>query len=146
MEKALNSLHKSFASLSQEKQKYANMLIHDIESGDLIIEDNKSFMDYVTEYEKNAENDQIRKLSNAFGLDENKLRNIMSSPVTDSNINEYGRFDELLKTINLVKSKNTLEKIYNKQYKEYEVNIQVHEILRKFILDNGFDLDSLSNK
>ena len=70
----------------------------------------------------------------------------MSSPVTDSNINEYGRFDELLKTINLVKSKNTLEKIYNKQYKEYEVNIQVHEILRKFILDNGFDLDSLSNK
>ena len=146
LEKALNSLHKSFASLSQEKQKYANMLIHDIESGDLIIEDNKSFMDYVTEYEKNAENDQIRKLSNAFGLDENKLRNIMSSPVTDSNINEYGRFDELLKTINLVKSKNTLEKIYNKQYKEYEVNIQVHEILRKFILDNGFDLDSLSNK
>ena len=49
-------------------------------------------------------------------LDENKLRNIMSSPVTDSNINEYGRFDELLKTINLVKSKNTLEKIYNKRF------------------------------
>lgn len=146
LEKALNSLHKSFASLSQEKQKYANMLIHDIESGDLIIEDNKSFMDYVTEYEKNAENDQIRKLSNAFGLDENKLRNIMFSPVTDSNINEYGRFDELLKTIDLVKSKETLEKIYNKQYKEYEVNIEVHEILRKFILDSGFDLDSLSNK
>lgn len=146
LEKALNNLHKSFASLSQEKQKYANMLIHDIESGDLIIEVNKTFMDYVTEYEKNAEDDQIRKLSNAFGLDENRLRNIMSSPVTASNINEYGRFDELLKTIDLVKSKNTLEKIYNKQYKEYEVNIEIHEILRKFILDNGFDLDTLNNK
>lgn len=144
LEKALNSLHKSFASLSQKKQKYANMLIHDIESGDFIIEDNKTFMDYVTEYEKNAENDQIKILSNAFGIDENKLRSIMSSPVTASNINEYGRFDELLKTVDLVKSKNTLEKMHNKQYKEYEVNIEVHEILRKFILNNGFDLETIN--
>ena len=144
LELALNNLHKSFASLSQDKQKYANMLIHDIESGDLLIEDNKTFLDYITEYEKNAENDQIKRLSNAFGLDESKLRSILNSPVTESNINEYGRFDDLLKTINLEKSKETLEKMYNKQYKLYEVNIAVHEILRRFILESGFDIETLN--
>lgn len=70
LENSLNSLHKSFASLSQEQQKYANMIIHDIESGDLIIEENKSIMDYITQYATNAENDQIRMLAQAFDLDE----------------------------------------------------------------------------
>lgn len=143
IELALNSLHKSFASLPQEKQKYANMLIHDIESGDIIIDENKTFMDYVTEYETNAENDQIRKLSSAFGIDETKLRNIMTSSTNESNINEFGRYEELLKTVNLEQSKNTLEKLYGKELKTYEINLKVDEILRKFILEDGFDIDSL---
>ena len=143
IELALNSLHKSFASLPQEKQKYANMLIHDIESGDIIIDENKTFMDYVTEYETNAENDQIKKLSSAFGIDEIKLRNIMTSSTNESNINEFGRYEELLKTVNLEQSKNTLEKLYGKELKTYEINLKVDEILRKFILEDGFNIDSL---
>ena len=146
IESALNNLHKSFASLPQDKQKYANMLIHDIESGDLIIDDNKSFMDYVTQYELNAENDQIKKLSVAFGIDESKLRNIMKLSITAQNLNEYGRFDELLKTINIEQARESLQKIYNKEIAIWEANIKVADILRKFILQGGFDLNSLVEK
>ena len=146
IELALNNLHKSFASLPQDKQKYANMLIHDIESGDLIIDDNKSFMDYVTQYESNAENDQIKKLSVAFGIDENKLRNLMKLSITAHNLNEYGRFDELLKTINIEQARESLQKIYNKEIAIWEANIKVADILRKFILQGGFDLNSLVEK
>ena len=146
IELALNNLHKSFASLPQDKQKYANMLIHDIESGDLIIDDNKSFMDYVTQYESNAENDQIKKLSVAFGLDESKLRNLMKLSITAQNLNEYGRFDELLKTINIEQARESLQKIYNKEIAIWEANIKVADILRKFILQGGFDLNSLVEK
>ena len=146
IELALNNLHKSFASLPQDKQKYANMLIHDIESGDLIIDDNKSFMDYVTQYESNAENDQIKKLSVAFGIDESKLRNLMKLSITAQNLNEYGRFDELLKTINIEQARESLQKIYNKEIAIWEANIKVADILRKFILQGGFDLNSLVEK
>lgn len=146
IESALNNLHKSFASLPQDKQKYANMLIHDIESGDLIIDDNKSFMDYVTQYELNAENDQIKKLSVAFGIDESKLRNLMKLSITAQNLNEYGRFDELLKTINIEQARESLQKIYNKEIAIWEANIKVADILRKFILQGGFDLNSLVEK
>lgn len=142
-DKVLNELHKSFASLPQTKQKYANILIHDIENGDIIIEENKSFMDYITEYETQIENNQIKKISNLFGLDENKLRNIMSSLITENNINEYGRFDDLIRTVNIEKAKETLQKIYDQDLKIYEVSMEIHEILRKFILLGGFDLTEL---
>lgn len=145
LEKALNSLHKSFASLSQEQQKYANMIIHDIESGDLIIEDNKSFMDYITQYATNAENDQIRKLAQAFDLDENKLRNMMTLPISAKNLNEYGRFDDLLNSVNYDIARKSLEEIYGRTIEVWEAHIEVQKILRDFILQGGFDLKSLNN-
>lgn len=146
LEKALNSLHKSFASLSQEQQKYANMVIHDIESGDLIIEDNKTFMDYITQYATSAENDQIKKLANSFGLDENKLRNMMKLPISANNINEYGRFDDLLRTVDEIKAKETLEKLYNRSFEIWESNMETQKILREFILKGGFDLNKTIEK
>lgn len=145
LEKALNSLHKSFASLSQEQQKYANMIIHDIESGDLIIEDNKSFMDYITQYATKAENDQIRKLAQAFDLDENKLRNMMTLPISAKNLNEYGRFDDLLNSVNYDFARKSLEEIYGRTIEVWEAHIEVQKILRDFILQGGFDLKSLNN-
>ena len=145
-ENALQNLHKSFASLSQEKQKFANMLIHDIESGDLIIDENKTFMDYITEYELNAENDQIRQLSTEFGLNENLLRKMMSLSITEQNINEYGRFDDLLRTVDREKAKASLEKIYLKEIALWESNILVDKILRRFVLQGGFDLKDINKK
>ena len=119
------------------------MLIHDIESGDIVIDENKSFMDYITEYEVNAENNQIRKLSNAFGVSEEKLKNIMATTTSMTNINEFGKYEDLLKTLDLEKAKKTLEKIYNRELKKYEVNLKVDEILREFIVNDGFDIETI---
>ena len=143
LENSLNSLHKSFASLSQEQQKYANMIIHDIESGDLIIEENKSIMDYITQYATNAENDQIRMLAQAFDLDEKKLRNMMALSINAKNLNEYGRFDDLLNSVNIDTAKRSLEEIYGRTIEVWEAYMEVQKILRNFILQGGFDLKSL---
>ena len=112
-------------------------------TGGFTIDENRSFMDYVTEYETNAENDQIRKLSSAFGIDEYKLRNIMISTTSEANLNEFGKYEELLDTVNLEQSKATLEKMYGRELKTYEINLKVDELLRKFILEDGFDIDSV---
>ena len=137
----LKDLHKSFASLTQEQQKYANMLLHDIDSGDITIDNSKTFMDYILEYATKAENDQIRKLSNKLGLDENKLRLLMKSPITSSNINEYGRFDDLVKTVNIDLAKKYFDDISGRDLSRFEVNIEITELLTIFILSNGIDID-----
>lgn len=44
IEQAKAELHKTFAALTQEEQKYANIFLHDIERGDVIAEDGKRFV------------------------------------------------------------------------------------------------------
>ncbi len=137
--KNLNDLHKAFATLSQDEQKYANIFLHDIQSGNVDIVEGKSFMDYVTEYQKNAENDIIRQISQGLGLDENKLRNLINSDIDNGNINEFGRFDDLRKTIDIDKAKEYFEKIENREIPIFEVNLKIDKLLRKFIIDGNLE-------
>ena len=137
LESRLNDLHKSFATLNQEEQKFANIFLHDIQSGNVEIIEEKSFMDYITEYQKKAENDLIRQISNGLGLDENKLRNLINSNVDDTNINEFGRFDDLKSTIDIDKAKAYFEQLENREIFIFEVNLKVDKLLRKFIIDGS---------
>ncbi|MDQ7068115.1 MAG: hypothetical protein Q9M40_09160 [Sulfurimonas sp.] len=105
IKKTLDELHKSFASLSQEEQKYANILLHDIQSGNITIDENRTFKEYVTEYQANAENSQIARLVELFGLDGTRIKEMLNSDITETNLNDYGRFDELKNSVDKAKAK-----------------------------------------
>ncbi len=143
LQQTLDELHKSFASLTQEEQKYANLFIHDVQSGDVEIEANKTFRDYVTEYQKNAKDDEISKLVAIFGLDKSKLTVLMNTDVTEANLNEYGRFDELKNTVDKARAKVYFEKLEGSTIPLYKINIRVDNLLEKFILSGGFEVDGL---
>ena len=145
LEKSLNELHKSFASLSQDEQKYANILIHDIDSGSIELDSNKTFMDYIYEYSNKEKNDEIKDLCEILGYDESSLRNLMSQVITEKNIDDFGRFEKLSKTINMEKAKQYFDRIENKNLQPFEVYIKGQQILRRFILENGFDINIDSN-
>lgn len=140
IEDALNELHKSFAMLSAEEQKFANIFLHDVQSGDVTLVAGKSFRDYITEYQFQAQEDGIHDLAEALGLDETKLRQLMNTQVTVNNINEFGRFDELLATVDKFKAKQYLEAKDGVAIPPFKVNIRVDAMLRKFILSNGKEL------
>jgi type I restriction enzyme R subunit len=140
MQTVLNNLHKSFASLTQEEQKYANIFLHDVQSGNVTIEANKTFRDYITKYQFNAKNDEIKKISNILGLDEEKLREMMNLGKSKSNINEYGHFDDLKETVDKSKAKQYFERLEGKSLAAFKVNIKVHNLLQKFIIEDGFEV------
>lgn len=140
IENALNDLHKYFASLTEEQQKYANMVIHDLQNGDLVADSTKTFIDYINEYQANTENDRIHHLAIAFGLDEVALRKLMNLKVTEHNLNEYGRFARLLASVDKKKAREWLEGKYSKNLKLFEINQQTDALIRKFILEGGFDI------
>lgn len=140
IEQAENELHKTFAMLSQEEQKYANIFLHDIQRGDVNIAEGKTLRDYINEYLSKAKNDQIHRLTLAIGVDEEKLRNIMSLRLNETNINEFGRYEELKKTIDKVKAMEYFEKTEGIKIIPPKVNIKVDNLLRKFILSGGFDI------
>lgn len=140
IEQAETELHKTFAMLSQEEQKYANIFLHDIQRGDVQLESGKTFRDYITEYLSKAKDDQIHMIVNVLGLDETMLRNIMSLKLNDNNINEFGRFDELKKTVDKAKAKEYFEKVEGTKIIPPKVNVKVDNLLRKFILSDGVNI------
>ncbi len=140
VQKTLDELHKSFASLSQEDQKYANIFIHDVQSGEVTLDNEKTFREYITEYQSNAKNSELDKLCHIFGLDEAKLKNMMNSGITKSNINEYGRFDELKDSVDKAKAKVYFEELGGTTVPIFKVNMKVHKLLQYFIINGGFDL------
>ena len=141
IEQARAELHKTFAGLTQEEQKYANIFLHDTERGDVIPEPGKTLRDYITEYLYTAKDDQIHHFANAFGMDEEKLRDMMSLGLTEANINEFGRFDELRKSVDKEKAKKFLEAYEHTKLIPPKVNMKTDQLLRKFILSGGFEVN-----
>ena len=140
-EGALNDLHNTFATLNQEEQKYANIFLHDLQRGDVFLEEGKTFRDYITDYQFKAKNDQIHRVSVHLGVDENKLRAIMSLKLVESNLNEFGRYDELKQTIDKKKAKDYFEKIEGIKIIPPKVITKADILLRDFILIGGFDIE-----
>lgn len=138
--KAVEELHKTFAALSQEEQKYANIFLHDIQRGDVNLTEGKTIRDYISEYLSKAKDDQIHKISVVLGLDEKKLRDIMSLHLNSSNLNEFGRYDDLKKTVDKQKAKEYFEKIEGAKIIPPKVNIKVDNLLREFILNGGHEI------
>lgn len=138
--KTLDELHSSFATLSQEEQKYASVFLHDIERADIIVQENKTLRDYITEYQAKAKNDQIVKCARIFGLNESKLRAFMSYNISAKSINEFGKFDDLKSSIDLTKARIYFEEIEKIKLSIPEIHMKIDSFLRKFILQGGFEI------
>lgn len=140
LDDTLKALHKSFATLTHEQQVFAKLFMNDINSGDVEIEEGKSFMDYITEYQQKAENNQIGKLCDTFGIDKQKLKKIMNLQQDNDKITDVGGFEEIKNSIDIEKAKNYFEKLTGKEYDIFDVNIDAYDLLFKFIISGGFEI------
>ncbi len=135
-------LHRSFATLNQEEQKIAEIFLHDVERGDVTLEDGETFRDYITSYSRRKKNDQVSKLVSALGIDEAQLTAMMTLNLSEKNLNEFGRFDNLKKTVDKSKAKQFFDKQEGKPIPPFKVNMRVSDLLKRFILEGGFDIDA----
>jgi len=148
IQKIVSELHKSFATLTQEEQKIANIFLNDVQRGDVTPEDGKTFRQYITEYQANAKNVQITELVNVLGKTESgniaafntKLSRLMNTGVTEANINEFGRFDDLKNCVDKSKAKAYFEKLEGTSISVFHGNRKTSELLQRFIISGEFDL------
>lgn len=138
-EATLAELHRSFTSLSQADQKIAEIFLHDIQRGDVQIDSLHTFRDYLTDYKAQAKNKEIAAIASGLGLDQAKLITQVNTHVTDANLNEYGRFDDLRKTVDRQKAKAYFEGLEGKSLPMSRVNIKISQLLRDFLLRGGIE-------
>jgi type I restriction enzyme R subunit len=137
---ALGLLHGSFATLTQEQQRYAELVIHAVQRGELAIEPGKTFMDYINDFQVRGKNDQVTALVEAVGVDEAKLCEFMARHPTDATINEYGRFDALKNSCDTKKAAAYFAAKEGKPILPFQVAMRLDRFLREFIIKGGFDL------
>ena len=146
LENTLEELHKSFAFLSQEDQKFANLFLHDVQTSDAHLEPGKSFHDYIVEYAKNAKSEQVHRVVKYLGLSEKLLTGMMEAHVTKNKLNEYGRFDALKATVVREKAQEYFTKVDGKKLPPFMVNNRVDKLLTDFILSDGCDIPDPDKK
>ena len=135
-------LHKTFATLGVEEQKFATLVLHDMQNGDLIHIEGYNLRDYINEYMKRAKNDQIHKLAESFGLNEDLLRQMISVRTDEATINEYGRLDALKSSVDPQKARMFFETKEGKKLPTPKINIKLDKMLRDFIINGGFEINT----
>ena len=128
-------LHRSFASLSQDEQRYADIFLHEVELGTASLEQGKTFKDYIVDYQSRAQNDSIHEVAQHLRLEESLLREMNNLHLTLGNINEYNRFDKLVASVDLEKAKRFFEQETETEMNNFEVNLELDEYLRKFLVE-----------
>lgn len=146
IQSSLDELHSAFASLTKEEQKYANVFLNDVRRGAIEVDPEKNFRVYITEYMSKGKDDQIKSIVVTLGVDEYLLREMMNTRITESNINEYGRFDKLKNTLNMEMAKAYFEVKENSSLPMFRVNIKAGALLEKFIIEGGFELEEGENE
>ena len=124
---ALEELHHSFATLSKEDQKFAELFLHDVQSGDIKLDPNLALSDYITTYKQKDANDKVLKVIKDLGLDGNLLRAMLARKYTRENL-DLGKFNALKATVDKEKAK-----VYFKEDRMIFLNKRIDEFLREFI-------------
>ena len=124
---ALEELHHSFATLSKEDQKFAELFLHDVQSGDIKLDPNLALSDYITTYKQKDANDKVLKIIKDLGLDGDLLRAMLARKYTSENL-DLGRLNDLKETVDREKAK-----VYFNEDRIFYLNIRIDEFLRELI-------------
>ena len=98
-ESLLNEIHGYYCLLSREQQAAADYLLAKIKSGEIVVQGNETLENLLEKYLKDQKEEQIDQFVEITGVDKKQLVDFINSSVTDGNLNAYGRFDSLKKTI-----------------------------------------------
>ena len=77
----------------------------------------------------------------ALGIDGELLAAMAALDLAESNINEFGRFDDLKDSVDKARAKAFFEQKEGKTLPLFKVNTRAAALLKKFILEGGFDID-----
>ena len=139
IEKMRIELYKSFAILPAEEQKFAKIIITQIQHGEFIPVAGKKFYDYICDLVCEKQNTQMHRFATTFGLDEQKLKNLTALHLTANTINEHNRFDELKHTADMEKVKQYFLQI-DPTLTKFKIRNKFEDLLFNFVISGGFEL------
>ena len=135
LDRLLNELSTSFASLPQAEQRFAEVLLHEIQTNDIVLEPDKSCRDYITDYMKRSQEAAVNELVESLGIDRGILQQIIDRHPTEKDLDQFGQFDRLKESADRDKAKAYFQQTTGKTLSGLRLTIAIDRHLRDFILN-----------
>ena len=113
------------------------MFIHQVQSGDVKADPTKTLRDYITEYMISDRTKRITEFASAFGLPSQDLIDFMKQDISETNIDDFGRFGALKEKVNREIAKAYIEQLEGEQISAFKLSMKIDSVLRTFVLSDG---------
>ena len=141
LDELLSELHAGFARLSAEDQVFANRWLHDIQSGEAVLVPGKTVQDYINDYKLTQQDREIDQLVRAVGADAELLRTILAAHVDEAHINEYGRFDDVVNSVDFDAAAKYFQQKTGEKLASFKVRTAIDRLLRQYVLHHELPAD-----
>lgn len=136
IQETLQELHRSFSMLPQQEQKYGQIFINDVRSGNAKLELDKTFREYIIDYQKQDEERKIKTISDQLGSNKELLRKLFERRVTEYSIDRHGDFSQLKSTVNKEKARRLFYIVLEDKYDDSRLSMYIDNYLRDFLLED----------
>lgn len=136
--KAREELHYLFASLNKDEQKIANIILTDIESGNLKWEEGFSLSDYMNIYQEAKEEKDINLVVSTFGLDKKLFIKLIKTMVAEEAISS-ALFYDLVESFDEAKTQKYFDK-HGKAVKGLSLKAELSKKIKEIIRTRNFEL------
>ena len=136
--KAREELHYLFASLDKDDQIIANIILTDIESGNLEWEEGCSLSDYMNSYRDAKQEKDVDLIVSTFGLDKRLLLKLMKTMTPEEAVKSV-QFYELVESVDEVKAQKYFDK-QGKTLKGLSLKVELSKKIREIIQTRVFEL------
>lgn len=134
----LDELHKSFATLTQDEQRHAKVILYEVQSGSLKLDSGKTLRDYITEYMARESQDRISRFAAMFGLDETLLRELTVNKFSG---NDFGRLDPLMESLDKEKARAYFSALEGVSIPVWKVAAKAKPLIMEFIAQGGKEIE-----
>lgn len=97
--------------------------------------------DYIIDYKLTQQALEIDQLVQALDVDADLLRTILGAHVDEANINEYGRFDDVVNSVNLGAATAYFQQRAGKKLPPFKVRTAIDRLLRQYVLHHNLPAD-----
>lgn len=135
LDRLLNELSTSFASLPQAEQRFAEVLLHEIQTNNIVLEPDKSCRDYITDYMRRSQEATVNELVESLGIDRDILQRIIERHPTQKDLDQFGQYDRLKESADRDKAQAYFQQTTGETLSGLRLTIAIDRHLRDFILN-----------
>lgn len=137
LDRLLNELSTSFASLPQAEQRFAEVLLHEIQTNSIELEPNKNCRDYITDYMQQNQEAAVNELVENLGIDRDILQEIINRHPTQRDLNQFGQFDRLTNSVDLGRARDYFLRMRGEDLTGFPLRMEIGDYLEDFILNRN---------